>query len=120
MPGADMSALTGEGAAGAAEHRTIDEDATGGVELLRARSAELFAVLRDDGTSAARRTVARDDLVHLHLSLVEHCARRFRNRGEPFEDLVQVGTIGLIKAVDRFEVGRGVEFSTYATPTVIG
>ena len=64
--------------------------------------------------------MARDDLVHLHLSLVEHCARRFRNRGEPYEDLVQVGTIGLIKAVDRFETDRGVEFSTYATPTVIG
>ncbi|MCD6641094.1 MAG: SigB/SigF/SigG family RNA polymerase sigma factor, partial [Nocardioides sp.] len=47
-------------------------------------------------------------------------ARRFRNRGEPLEDLVQVGTIGLIKAIDRFEPGRGVEFSTYATPTVIG
>ena len=51
---------------------------------------------------------------------MEHCARRFRNRGEPFEDLVQVGTIGLIKSVDRFDTGRGVEFSTYATPTIIG
>ena len=51
---------------------------------------------------------------------MEHCARRFRNRGEPHEDLVQVGTIGLLKAVDRFDAERGVEFSTYATPTVIG
>ena len=63
---------------------------------------------------------AREALVHLHLPLVEHCARRFRNRGEPHEDLVQVGTIGLIKAVDRFDTERGVEFSTYATPTIIG
>ena len=63
---------------------------------------------------------ARDELVRLHLPLVEHCARRFRNRGEPFEDLVQVGTIGLIKSVDRFDTDRGVEFSTYATPTIIG
>jgi RNA polymerase sigma-B factor len=91
-----------------------------GLEHVRARSAELFSVMRDEGASAAVRSVARDDLVHLHLSLVEHCARRFRNRGEPYEDLVQVGTIGLIKAVDRFETDRGVEFSTYATPTVIG
>ena len=91
-----------------------------GLDHVRARSAELFAVLRDEDASTATRSVARDDLVHLHLSLVEHCARRFRNRGEPFEDLVQVGTIGLIKAVDRFETDRGVEFSTYATPTVIG
>jgi RNA polymerase sigma-B factor len=51
---------------------------------------------------------------------VEHCARRFRHRGEPFEDLVQVGTIGLIKSIDRFDIHRGVEFSTYATPTIIG
>jgi RNA polymerase sigma-B factor len=63
---------------------------------------------------------ARDSLVRLHLPLVEHCARRFRNRGEPFEDLVQVGTIGLLKAIDRFEPERGLEFSTYATPTILG
>ena len=56
----------------------------------------------------------------LHLPLVEHFARRFRNRGEPFDDLLQVGTIGLIKVVDRFDLDRGVEFSTYATPTIIG
>src|SRR5688572_7385465 len=115
-----MSAHTGEEAAGAVEHREIDEVELSGLDHVRARSAELFVVLRDDDSSAAVRSVARDDLVHLHLSLVEHCARRFRNRGEPYEDLVQVGTIGLIKAVDRFETDRGVEFSTYATPTVIG
>ena len=91
-----------------------------GVELTRHRSAELFVVFRDPDASEAARTTARDDLVRLHLPLVEHCARRFRNRGEPYEDLVQVGTIGLIKSVDRFDTDRGVEFSTYATPTVIG
>jgi RNA polymerase sigma-B factor len=91
-----------------------------GVEITRGRSAELFVQFRDDSTSPAARAVARDGLVHLHLPLVEHCARRFRNRGEPFEDLVQVGTIGLIKSIDRFDSDRGVEFSTYATPTIIG
>jgi RNA polymerase sigma-B factor len=91
-----------------------------GVELTRRRSAELFVQLRDESAPAATRERARDELVHLHLPLVEHCARRFRNRGEPFEDLVQVGTIGLIKSVDRFDSDRGVEFSTYATPTIIG
>ena len=90
------------------------------IEITRQRSAELFAVFRDEDGSQATRAHARDDLVRLHLPLVEHCARRFRNRGEPHEDLVQVGTIGLIKAVDRFETDRGVEFSTYATPTIIG
>ena len=97
-----------------------DPDPPTGIELTRRRSAELFVRFRDDDASAASRDQARDDLVHLHLPLVEHCARRFRNRGEPFEDLVQVGTIGLIKSIDRFDTDRGVEFSTYATPTIIG
>lgn len=100
-----------------------DDDATRrrlGIEQTRRRSAELFTQMREDGVADAVREGARDSLVHLHLPLVEHCARRFRNRGEPFEDLVQVGTIGLIKSVDRFDPERGVEFSTYATPTIIG
>jgi RNA polymerase sigma-B factor len=91
-----------------------------GLDATKQASAEYFSVLLDRDSSDAARTGARDDLVRLHLPLVEHCARRFRNRGEPFEDLVQVGTIGLIKSVDRFDVDRGVEFSTYATPTIIG
>jgi RNA polymerase sigma-B factor len=97
-----------------------DPDEPTGVELTRRRSAELFAVFRDQEAPQASRDTARDSLVRLHLPLVEHCARRFRNRGEPLEDLVQVGTIGLIKSVDRFDTERGVEFSTYATPTIIG
>ena len=87
---------------------------------MKQASAALFATLIDPESSDAQRSTARDGLVRLHLPLVEHCARRFRNRGEPFEDLVQVGTIGLIKSVDRFDTERGVEFSTYATPTIIG
>jgi RNA polymerase sigma-B factor len=62
----------------------------------------------------------REQLVDQYIGLVEFLARRFRNRGEPLEDLVQVGTIGLLKAIDRFDLGREVEFSTYATPTVVG
>ena len=80
----------------------------------------LFGQFHDPSLPETARIAARDGLVSLHLPLVEHCARRFRNRGEPFEDLVQVGTIGLIKSVDRFDTERGVEFSTYATPTIIG
>ena len=90
------------------------------LEETRRRSAELFAQMCDEQCSEPVRAGCRDSLVQLHLPLVEHCARRFRNRGEPFEDLVQVGTIGLIKSVDRFDTDRGVEFSTYATPTIIG
>jgi RNA polymerase sigma-B factor len=92
----------------------------GRFEASKRRSAELLVELTADGASQASRTAARDELVHLHLPLVEHCARRFRSRGEPFEDLVQVGTIGLLKSIDRFDLERAVEFSTYATPTIVG
>ncbi len=88
--------------------------------LVSAESKALFTELLEGAPTEARRKDLRDSLVRLHLPLVEHLARRFRNRGEPHDDLVQVGTIGLIKAVDRFDLGRGVEFSTYATPTVVG
>ena len=91
-----------------------------GVDRTRHHSARLFRVLHETDGDAVARVTARDGLVALHLPLVEHCARRFRNRGEPFEDLVQVGTIGLIKSIDRFDSDRGVEFSTYATPTILG
>ncbi|MFD0374438.1 SigB/SigF/SigG family RNA polymerase sigma factor [Streptomyces sp. NPDC127112] len=62
----------------------------------------------------------RNTLVELNLSLVKYAARRFRGRSEPFEDIVQVGTIGLIKAINRYDVTRGVEFTTFALPTVTG
>ena len=81
----------------------------------RQRARDLFAELSANGDPGVR-----DELVRMHLPLVEYLARRFRNRGEPLEDLVQVATIGLIKSVDRFDLDRGVEFSTYATPTIVG
>jgi RNA polymerase sigma-B factor len=62
----------------------------------------------------------RDELVVVHLNLVRFLAVRFANRGEPLDDLVQVGTVGLLKAIDRFDLDRGVEFTTYATPTIVG
>jgi RNA polymerase sigma-B factor len=62
----------------------------------------------------------RDELISLNIHLVEYLARKFSNRGEPIEDLLQVGYIGLIKAIDRYDLDRGVEFSTYATPTIVG
>lgn len=62
----------------------------------------------------------RNELVVAHLNLVRFLAVKFANRGEPLDDLVQVGTVGLLKAIDRFDVDRGVEFTTYATPTIVG
>jgi RNA polymerase sigma-B factor len=93
-------------------------DGRGGID--REESRELLQQLSRLAADDPHRQVTRDRLVTLHLPLVEHLARRFRNRGEPYDDLVQVATIGLIKAIDRYDPERGVEFSTYATPTIVG
>jgi RNA polymerase sigma-B factor len=82
-------------------------------QALDERSRELFERLPDAPS-------AREGLVELYYPLAEYLARRFRGRGEPLEDLVQVASIGLLKAIDRFEPERGVKFSTYATPTIVG
>ncbi|GHH89570.1 RNA polymerase sigma factor [Streptomyces capitiformicae] len=86
----------------------------------RSGARALFVELRSLKEGSAEYAELRNRLVRMHLPLVEHLARRFRNRGEPLDDLTQVATIGLIKSVDRFDPDRGVEFSTYATPTVVG
>lgn len=86
----------------------------------RSGARAMFYELRELPDGSPERAELRNTLVRMHLPLVEHLARRFRNRGEPLDDLTQVATIGLIKSVDRFDPDRGVEFSTYATPTVVG
>jgi RNA polymerase sigma-B factor len=86
----------------------------------RARARELFERLAELPAGDPERARIRGHLVELHLPLVEYLARRFRNRGEWLDDLTQVATIGLIKSIDRFDLERGVEFSTYATPTIVG
>jgi RNA polymerase sigma-B factor len=86
----------------------------------RLRARELFGQLALLPQDDPERLRLRGELVELHLPLVEYLARRFRNRGEWLDDLTQVATIGLIKSIDRFDLGRGVEFSTYATPTIVG
>ncbi|MFG3347891.1 RNA polymerase sigma factor SigF [Streptomyces sp. NPDC048018] len=91
----------------------------------RTLSRSLFLRLRaldEEGVSAdsPERTYVRDTLIQLNLPLVRYAAARFRSRNEPMEDIVQVGTIGLIKAIDRFDCERGVEFPTFAMPTVVG
>jgi RNA polymerase sigma-B factor len=63
---------------------------------------------------------AREQLIEQYMSLVRSLARRYSYRGEQLDDLVQIGAIGLIKAIDRFDVDRGVELTTYATPNIIG
>ena len=83
-------------------------------------TGELLAELHSLDPDDPRRKRLRDDLVEAHLPLVVYLARRFSGRTEPMSDLVQVGSIGLMKAIDRFDPERGLEFSTYATPTILG
>ncbi|MER5783225.1 RNA polymerase sigma factor SigF [Streptomyces mobaraensis] len=86
----------------------------------RALSKTLFARLESLEEGTHEYAYVRNTLVELNLALVRFAASRFRTRSEPMEDIVQVGTIGLIKAIDRFELSRGVEFPTFAMPTIIG
>jgi RNA polymerase sigma-B factor len=81
---------------------TLDED-------------ELMRRYHVDGDREARRAV-----IERTMPLVRTLARRYVNRGESLEDLVQVGSIGLIKAVDRFDISRELRFSTFAVPTILG
>jgi len=91
-----------------------------GLQNERDEARRMFEELSRTVEGTAEHTKLRDRLVELHLPLVNHLARRFRDRGEPLDDLIQVGYIGLIKAVDRFDIDREFEFSTYATPTIVG
>ena len=67
-----------------------------------------------------RDLAARDELVVSHLRLALHLARRFANRGVPLDDLEQVASLGLLHAIDRYDPTRGIEFSSFATPTITG
>lgn len=81
--------------------------------------APLFVRLAETD-DPAERSMLRDELVTGYLALAHNIGRRFSNRGQPVEDLVQVATVGLINAVDRFEPGRGPDFMSFAIPTIMG
>ncbi|SDC26535.1 SigB/SigF/SigG family RNA polymerase sigma factor [Actinokineospora iranica] len=82
--------------------------------------APLFTELAELCPQDPRRETVRDKLVTGHLPLAEHIAMRFAHRGVAREDLTQVATVGLIHAVDRFDPGRGIDFLSYAVPTIMG
>jgi len=75
-------------------------------------------LLRD--YASHRKPEVKEELAALHLNLVRFLAGKFAGRGESLEDLVQVGSLGLVKALDRYDPDRGNEFTTYATPTIVG
>lgn len=84
------------------------------------RGTVLLTRMKDSAVAADDRSAAREELLENYLPLAEQMARRFRNRGEPLDDLVQVARLGLIKSVDGFDPDRGVDFSSYAIPTITG
>ncbi len=95
----------------------------------RDRERELFAEFArlraderegDDATGPSALRAVRDELVTMHLGLVHHLAQRYGAHRSSGDDVVQVGIVGLINAVDRFDLDRGYEFSTFATPHIIG
>ncbi|MEU2118594.1 RNA polymerase sigma factor SigF [Streptomyces sp. NPDC016459] len=96
-----------------APHRLPPQDA-------RALSKVFFRELaaREEGTEGHQ--YVRNTLIEMNMSLVRYAAGRFRARGDEMEDIVQVGMVGLIKAIDRFDLSREVEFATFAVPYIVG
>ncbi|MET7291862.1 RNA polymerase sigma factor SigF [Streptomyces griseoloalbus] len=86
----------------------------------RALTQLLFGQLKELEPGTPEHARVRAALIEANLPLVRYAAARFRSRNEPMEDVVQVGTIGLINAIDRFDPDRGVQFPTFAMPTVVG
>ncbi len=111
----------------AAEQETTPERLTTLLAEGKANPSELREVSRvmfgrlavlEEGTEEYQ--YVRNSLIELNMALVRFAAKRFSNRADQMEDILQVGTIGLIKAVDRFDPDYGVEFVTFALPTIIG
>ena len=113
--GAQEGAATVSAAEASAARRRLRRASKGKPAWDKERTRELFRRYKEEGDEEAR-----EQLIVSHVNLVRYIAAKFKNRGEPLDDLIQVGTIGLIKAIDRFDPSRGLEFTTYATPTIMG
>lgn len=98
---------------------TDDEEPARGASSSAGRIDDLLVELTSLGVEDPDRAALRRHVVESQLALVHHLAQRFRGRGEPYDDLVQVGTIGLLNAVDRFDPERG-NFTAFAVPTILG
>ncbi|MYW14675.1 RNA polymerase sigma factor SigF, partial [Streptomyces sp. SID2955] len=85
----------------------------------RALTQVLFTEMKELTPGTPEHNRVRGALIEANLPLVRYAAARFRSRNEPMEDVIQVGTIGLINAIDRFDPDRGVQFPTFAMPTVV-
>ena len=83
-------------------------------------ATDLLHTLAGMPTDNRRRAALRDRTIEAWLPLAQHLAHRYSGRGEPTDDLLQTAAVGLIKAVDKFDPDRGVDFAGYAIPTIIG
>jgi RNA polymerase sigma-B factor len=110
----------GEGMSGLAGLPSLPDPKQVGAVDARALSKTLFARLDALEEGSPEYSYVRNSLVELNLALVRYAVGRMGVRGESYEDVVQVGTIGLIKAINRFDLQYGVEFPTFALPTIIG
>ncbi|MFG3660509.1 RNA polymerase sigma factor SigF [Streptomyces sp. NPDC047706] len=108
-------ARTGEGSA----PEVVDPRAVAPRDA-RELSRQFFARLTELEEGTHEYQYARNTLIEMNMSLVRFAAGRFRNRGDDMEDIVQTGMIGLIKAIDRFELSREVEFTSFALPYIVG
>ncbi len=108
------------------DHRTVSQQLQA-VEASGSRTnretdaaARSLLTLMADLPAGPDRTRVRARLIELYIPLAEYLARRFRNRGEQLDDLVQVANLGLIKSVDGYDAGRGAAFTSYAIPMIVG
>lgn len=115
MPSEDEGAQPHLAPVPAREHNRLLRTPRGKASWDRETTKKLFIAYKEHGDERAR-----DQLVLNHLNLARFLASKFKNRGESLDDLVQVATLGLIKAIDRFDISRGLEFTTFVTPTILG
>ncbi|MFG2651828.1 RNA polymerase sigma factor SigF [Streptomyces sp. NPDC048436] len=116
-----MTAATGTSTdTGIAELPEIVSPQTVGPNDARELSQLFFTRLATLEEGTPEYQYARNTLIEMNMSLVRYAAGRFRHRSDDMEDIVQVGTIGLIKAIDRFELSREVQFATFAVPYIVG
>ncbi len=120
LPHAQVAEETAGSGTGEGSPRDVVDPRTVAPRDARQLSRQFFQRLTEleEGTHAYQ--YARNTLIEMNMSLVRFAAGRFRGRGNDMEDIVQTGMIGLIKAIDRFELSREVEFTSFALPYIVG
>ncbi|GAA2594386.1 MULTISPECIES: RNA polymerase sigma factor SigF [Streptomyces] len=119
-PEAQVVEKTAGGGAGGQAPRDVVDPRTVAPRDARQLSRQFFRRLTELEEGTPEYQYARNTLIEMNMSLVRFAAGRFRGRGNDMEDIVQTGMIGLIKAIDRFELSREVEFTSFALPYIVG